>query len=166
MQEESAAKEVVNAAPTTPETPKKEQTFGETIDFFHLCRVKGKKPLFFPRSYANKSGIVAMEEFFGSQICYPVTEDIERLSDFRFYKEDGKVITMTEVFDNLNNKFGELLDLEVNPDIMEIMVPGYDKEKFKSHHAIKVLNWYLEIREKIKLNQNGKEKEQKEEKTS
>ena len=32
---------------------------------------------------------------------------------------------------------------------LEVLVPGFDPEKFKPHHAQKVLKWFKEIKEKV-----------------
>jgi len=158
--EESTSKELLEliknqpAEPVTPEK-EKEETFGQSINFKHLFRVKGKKPLFFPIGHTSKSGLVPMYEFLGApggKTIWAHFSDVQSLDEFRFHLDDGQKIEITQVFDNLNNHYGENLEIKFSHELMQIMIPDYHQELFKPYNAEKILNWYLEIREKIKLN--------------
>lgn len=140
------------AEPTTPQQEEKEQTFGQTIDFSHFYRVIGTKELMWPATKMNKSKMVIMSEFLGPKKVTTHVRNLQCLDDFVFYKSNGEKIKMENVFDNLNYKFGEDLELKYSKEMMEIMVPDYDPDKFKMSHGEKVLGWYLEIRSKIKKN--------------
>lgn len=135
--------------PTTAELPKKEETFAQTIDFSHLFRVIGHKELMWPASRMNKSKMVGMFEFKGSKRVTVHARNLQCLDDFVFWQVTGETIKMEKVFDNLKDKFGDNLDLKFDKDMMEVMVPDYDPDKFKVSHGEKVLGWYLEIRTKI-----------------
>lgn len=151
-------------APSEESVAKKE-TWADTINFKHLFRVKGKKVLFFPIGEASKDGICPMYEFLGKERCSAKLKDLERLHNFYFHLANGEKIHISQVFDNLHDKYGDNLDLKLTEEMMEVMVPGYDREAFKSYHAEKVLTWYLEIKGKIKLNTDGPKEETKQEDT-
>lgn len=140
----------MSEAATTEENVKQE-TFAQSINFKQLFRVKGQKNLFYPISAPNKAKIIAMREFIGTKQCHSNVSEIERLEDFIFYKNDGDTLTITDVMDNINDNYSNSPQ-EATLEIMSVIVPNYDPEKFKIYHAQKVLNWYWEIKRKITEN--------------
>ncbi len=128
---------------------KREMTFGESINFNTLFRIKGKPNLWFQVSYPQKNGMVGMVEF---GVDNPVTvhkDNLECLGQFVFYKNTSDKIRLGEVFDNLEKFTLEELGTKKDIELLEIMCPDYDAERFKPYHGEKVMKWYFEIKEKL-----------------
>ncbi len=127
----------------------KELTFGESINFKQLFRIKGKKEIYFSITQKNKSGVIGMCEFLGDKKCSVTLSDIESL-DVVFHKYDGSEIKMSEVFDNLDREGLQIIqECKSIAWLMEIICPGFDSDLFKEYHAEKVIKWFIEIKTKI-----------------
>ena len=126
------------------------ETFGSSIDFKSIYRIKGKQGLFTQNSNVNKSKLVNMAAFLNPKEKHTVkTAKLVCLGDFVFHKEDNTTISMAEVFDNINDWEKGSDETATKEHMMEIMVPNYDTDRFKDYHAVKVLQWYRIIKGKI-----------------
>ena len=128
-------------------------TWAEQFEFSDLFRVKGKKGLYFPASTKHKSGVVMLREWEGTGRCVTHARNLQRLSELVFHKEDGTVLSITEVMDNIdqNLKLEEIPGINkfnARPPVLERIVPGYDPAMFKPSHAVQVLSWWAEIKRK------------------
>lgn len=134
---------------TTEVQEEKEPTFGERIAFNELYRVKGHSGLFVLITPPNKSKMICVGSFTkNKKVTVPVSKLI-RLDQYVFNKLDGDKIHIKEVFDNLDQYTHEVLQKLSHETLMETMVPEYDPEFFKPHHALLVLGWFCEIKIKI-----------------
>lgn len=126
--------------------------FGEGINFDIIYRVKGKKNLFMPLvKKATKSGMISLIEV-GVDNSITVNKDkCDCLGEYVFYKNDSTKIKMGQVFDNLEKCTLEELGKKNDAELMDIMCPNYDAERFKNYHGELVMGWYFEIKEKIDL---------------
>ena len=132
--------------------------FGDEIDFMQLFRCKGKKGLFTLRSQVNKAGIVGIIGFMDYNRKFTVkANDLICLGQLSFQREAGfEDLRMNDVFNNLfdycNPKGG--LEKDINKlfidNLIDVMVPNYDPDKFKRYHAEMVWNWYKEVFNKLK----------------
>lgn len=150
------------AAPTeipSAEKPvRREMTFGEGINFNIIYRVKGKKNLFMPLSAEpQKSGMIGMIEVGVDNAISVHKRDLECLGHLEFHTVSNGVLKMGNVFDNLEKFTLEELGKKNDKELMEIMVPEYHPDLFKSYHGEKVMLWYFEIKEKIKIGLQNKQ---------
>lgn len=133
-------------------------TFGNSIDFDQLFRVKGHKRLYFPITKPQKNGVLILQEFLREHRVTIHIREIQRLGGTVFFLNTGETIELPAVFDNLYTKsIDELLPLTI-PKLMDVMVPDYDPDRFKEYHAKKVIEWYLEIKTKIDVNSKKENK--------
>lgn len=131
----------------------RERTFGESINFNSLYRVKGRRFLWMPlMGKAMKNGMIGMIELGVDNPISVHKDDCECLADFVFYKTDGSKIRMAQVFDNLEKVSLEELKGKNDLELMQIMCPDYNPDLFKPYHGEKVISWYFEIKEKIAIN--------------
>ena len=129
-------------------------TISKKIDLRLIYRVKGRDKLFVPVSPVNKGGMVGMCEFMGVNTISVHQNAIECLNNFTFYANSGNGVTMGQAFDNI-----EALDNETTlglkgmlaESLMNTICPDFDQNYFKPYHAIRFMNWYFEIKEKINL---------------
>ena len=121
----------------------------ESIDTNVMYRMKGRHGIFMPISKRNKSDLIRMARFMADE-AYTVNKSLlEGLGGAIIYKKDGKSISLSEAFDNLqkyfkNQKSGNI-DLLDKADIMIVICPGYDPDRFRDYHARKIVIWYNEI---------------------
>jgi len=124
----------------------------ESIDLNHLYRVKGLQGLFTPRAKPNKAGMLPMRSFMGDALKMVKQTSLEALGGAVIYQDNYTVaniqdtITLEEAFDNLQEHFdskttGDITDVSKEM-IMEIICPDFDEDKFKDHHAKKIIGWY------------------------
>lgn len=142
--------------PTEPilGSPLESLSFGRSINFNILFRIKGRKNLWFPlQPKAQNNGMIGMIEFGVDNHISVNYRHLECLGSMVFFKNDGTTIRMGEVFDNLEKIEFERLKKwdEKMIVLMELMVPDFNMLHFKIYHAEKVLAWYLEIKEKLEL---------------
>ncbi len=128
---------------------KKELTFGESINFNGIFRVKGKKNLWISLTAPQKNGMCGMIEMGVNNPVSVHKKNVECLGAFVFHKADGTTIRMGQVFDNLEKFTLEELGVKKDIELMEIMCPNYHPDMFKPYHGEKVISWYFEIKEKI-----------------
>jgi hypothetical protein len=129
--------------------------FGDQINFIELFRVKGRQGLFTLRSKVHKSGTVGVLGFLDYNRKFTVmAEQMECLGALIFTTLAGNDdIKINTVFNNLdeyekaNGKTDfDTMDIET---LMPLMVPEFDPEFFKDHHAKKCIMWYKEIITKL-----------------
>ena len=140
----------VFAETQTPKKEKpKEKTFGDMFDFNNMFRVKGKSGLVSVIHHAKGSQMAIVCDIYKKNRRSVSVDKMVRLGSQSFFKTDGSVIKMTEVFNNLmsyattSEDYGfEKVSIE---DLMPIMVPKYDKKQFKLYRAEEVLGWYIEV---------------------
>ena len=137
--------------PTPPKAKKesKEPSFGEMFDFNNMYRVKGKSGLVSVVHHTQGHKMAIVCDIYKKNRRSVSVEKMVRLGSQSFFKTDGSIIRMTEVFNNLMNyattseDYGfEKVSVE---DLMPIMVPKYDKKQFKLYKAEEVLGWYIEV---------------------
>ncbi len=131
---------------------------GDMIDFSRLFRVKEIQGIWIPSSKAHKSGMISVTSFKSENIKKVVKRDsLIPLISYNFLTLDNDVVgetivlTIHEVFNNLNNHF---IDVDIDSSkhirkLMGVMVPNYDPNYFKEYHAKQVLKWYHIIKNKI-----------------
>ena len=123
------------------------QWLSETIEMNMLFRIKGKQGIFTPLINPNKAGMIRMERFMSTEAYTVHRLTLKALSGLVIYGDNGDTIALPEAFDNLR----EFFDNEIisggwdNPEMLLIICPNYDKDRFKNHHAKKIINWYNEI---------------------
>lgn len=130
--------------------------FGDEINFMELFRCNGKRGLFCLRGQVNKAGMVNIMGFLDYNRTATVkAKDLTCLGSLVFHTYAGHDdLRMSDVFNNLfdycheegNEKDINKLFID---DLIPIMVPNYDEDKFKRYHAEMVLNWYKEIFNKL-----------------
>lgn len=123
----------------------------ESLNLNHLYRVKGHQGLFTPRRTPNKSGMIPMQGFMGTNQLIVKRTELEALGGAVIFKDSytDKVqdtITLAEAFDNLQEHFdskttGDISILEKS-SLKGIICPNYDWDKFKDYHAKKIIGWY------------------------
>lgn len=121
----------------------------KSIDIEVMYRIKGKQGIFMPVSKPNKSGMIRMVRFMLDE-AYTVNKFyLQGLSGSVIYKDNGETISLLDAFDNLQKHFKNQstgdLHLESKEDIMRIICPGFDENRFKDYHAKKIVTWYNEI---------------------
>lgn len=138
--------------------------FGDQINFMELFRCNGKRGLFTLRSQVNKAGMVNIMGFLDFNRTHTVKAlDLTCLGRLVFNTYAGhEDLIMSDVFNNLfdycheegNEKDINKLFLD---DLIQVMVPNFDEDKFKRYHAEMVLNWYKEVFNKLKAIESEKE---------
>ena len=130
------------------------EKYSESIDFNKVCRIKGKPGLWTPATQVNKAKMLGMRDLFDITKHLTCKEtDLICLGHFAFYKNDGSVVKISVLIDNLQafeDQYGvdELSVKELATDsLMKVMLPDYDEDKFKGYHAEWVLKWYRVIME-------------------
>lgn len=150
-QEKSQPEQVENEKSEQEKNP---ETFSDQFNLSQLYVIKGLPGIYIQVSNPNKSGMVGFREFLGS--TKSVTVNISRancLGNYAIFLQDGKTISLYTAFNNLNTKTNiEIKDLTKNvKELMELTAPGYDPDKFKDYHMVKVLTYFLELRKKIEM---------------
>lgn len=143
--------------------------FGDEINFTELFRLKGKRGLFTLRSQVNKAGMVAVIGFRDYNRKFTVkADDLICLGQLTFQREAGfEDLRMNDVFNNLFDYCheGQVEAKDINKlmldDLIDIMVPNYDPDKFKRYHAETVLSWYKEVFNKLKSIENERTDKEK-----
>jgi len=132
---------------TQTETPK--ERFADSFDFDKIYTIKGKQGLHYQVSNTQKSGVVGMREFLSDS--KPVTVLTNTVTPLRYYVitlQDQTKYPIYEAFNNLATKTNEELK-ELSPiELMELAAPNYDPEYFKPYHIVKLMKWYLELKQK------------------
>lgn len=138
-------------------------------DLYHLKGIKSIKGIFSPCTAANKSGLVFIEEFLNPENRFWKNKKyLVSLGRYRFDLMSGDKIGIEEVFENIERNAKQLEGFKIIylPEQLEMLVPGYDPDKFKDYHAQKVFDWFQEIREKVIVYvKEGEEEIKAEEKT-
>lgn len=123
-------------------TVNKEDWINE-LDFGNLYTIKHyPKTVFCLCTKPNKAGMVLMEEFLTSKRKYYKTKDVMSLSRLAFYKESGSMLDIKDVFKNIEKNLDEILAQDESSKAMNLIVPGYDKTKFKESHCQKTCDWF------------------------
>lgn len=145
--------------------------FGNAINFKHLYRIKGKQGIYFSDLPATKSRLFPCVKFSDGEVkCMAKGDDMVCLGKYVFTTECGhEDINMQQVFNNIsewqkNGGESNLTKVKVE-DLMPIMVPNFDDDKFKDYHAKLVIMWYAEVSvmfDKILKEQAAKENKKKE----
>jgi hypothetical protein len=118
------------------------ETFGSSIDFNNLFRVKGKQGLFVPNSTVNKSGLINMVGFLDRKNSHTVlASSLVRLGDLSIITTESENCSLSEAFDNLHSYY-ELLPKKSAEEMMAVICPNYDDSEFKVYHAKRILEWY------------------------
>lgn len=139
----------------TEKQVEQEPTFGERIAFNELYRVKGHSGLFVVITPPNKSKMICMGSFSQNKKVTVTLDKLVRLDQYIFNKADGDKVRIKELFDNLDQYTHEVLRKLSPASLMETMVPGFDSDLFKHHHALLVLDWFCEIKLKIEDFEKG-----------
>ena len=129
---------------------KKEPTFGEQFDFNVIFRVKGKQGLVGLISHKiGAKTCVVCEIYNPKNKRSERTKNMVGLGNLKFIKKDQEELNMQEVFTNISqycitadDYYFESTTIE---ELMSVMVPDYDENRFKKYHAEQVLSWYIEI---------------------
>ena len=134
------------------------ESLSEVVNIEIMYRIKGKQGLFMPVSKPNGSGLLRMVRFMSREAHTVSKSLLEGLGGTLIYKDNGKTITLSEAFDNLQKHFdneptGELT-VDSKDELMDVICPDYDKDKFKGYHAKKIIQWYNEIVSAINLASN------------
>ena len=134
------------------------ESLSEVVNIEIMYRIKGKQGLFMPNSMPNKSGLISMVRFMSIERITVSKSLLEGLGGTLIYKDSGKTITLSDAFDNLQKHFdneptGELT-VDSKDELMDVICPDYDKDKFKGYHAKKIIQWYNEIVTAINLASN------------
>lgn len=133
------------------ETVKPTVTFGKGVDYRELFRVVGAKGLFIVIAFpAKTSRMVCMGALSVQKKVVVDKSKLVRLDQYHFWRQDGSSIKMAEVFDNLDQFSPEVVMTLDDQSLMDTMLPEYDPDKFKSHHARMVRDWFLEVKNKYK----------------
>lgn len=146
--EEIKAAEAVKK-PKKPPYAKGIDWLSESIDINVLYRIKGKQGLFMPITKPNKSNLIRMIRFMKDE-AYTVNKSmLGGLGGAVIYKSNGKTITLLDAFDNLQKHFKNKSTGDIDPldkrKTMDVICPGYHPDRFKDHHAKKIVMWYNEI---------------------
>lgn len=125
------------------------ESLSEVVNIEIMYRIKGKQGLFMPVSKPNSSGLLRMVRFMSREAHTVNKSLLEGLGGTLIYKDNGKTITLSNAFDNLQKHFdneptGELT-VDSKDELMDIICPDYDKDRFKGYHAKKIIMWYNEI---------------------
>lgn len=126
-----------------PETaPEEVESFGNSIDFNNLFRVKGKQGLFVPNSTVNKSGLINMVGFLDPKNSHTtLATNLVRLGDLSIITTESENCSLNEAFDNLHDHY-EANEKWPAEDMMDVICPNYDESEFKAYHAKRILEWY------------------------
>ncbi len=143
----------------------KKVRLSEIIDLHPLYRVKGDSRIHYILSQPNASGMVGMRPWAGgpskpvhvsslTSIAQNVVWEANVVKKGRIsVKHDPvKAIPLSEVFDNLFDKFGDDIDnlKKYKGDIRNVMCPNFDDDKFQNYHADRIIKWYSEIMEMVR----------------
>ena len=121
----------------------KEPLLGEQLEFNHLFRIKGKKGLFAPNSTVNKAGMINMVSFLDRRIKHTVkAKDLVCLGNLWFSDNKSDMIPISEVFVNWETYLKGGGKPSSDHELMNALLPNYDPEKFKMHHAVQVVKWF------------------------
>lgn len=147
IKEETQAKE-------TKKEPLREgvEWISECIDIKQLFRIKGKQGLYIPISKTSKSGLIRMERLLSKEAYIVNRILLEGLDGIVIYKDDTSTISLAEAFDNMQKKYdNEIWNRKLNYLGMNIICPDFDMDRFKLYHAKKIIQWYNEIINSIKV---------------
>jgi len=114
--------------------------------FGSLYRIKGRRGLFNKRKQIHRHDMVPMVMFGEpSQTCVVPVGSLVQLSSYIFVTYAGhKDLKMQDVFHNLNEYFKTTNGIPKIYDLMQIMVPEFDEDKFLESHAQMVFDWYIQ----------------------
>jgi len=141
------------AKPKKKRAPRqKREVLSKVLDIDSMARVHGMSGIYTTRTI-NSGQMILVTRFMTDESKPIAKHRIESLGDKMIWSENG-VIKITEAFDNLqkhckNKKTPDELTTEQLEFMMGIICPGYDPEKFKFYHAVKIIGWYNEIITKI-----------------
>jgi hypothetical protein len=123
---------------------KNKEVWCDSIDFNQLYRIKGKQGVWTPFTQVNKSGMILMGEWLSKDCdsAWVNRMKLECLSSFIFYRLASPALRISDVFRNINKNYNKIKSEEFDNSILEILVPNYDPNEFKLHHAKKVIKWY------------------------
>ena len=119
----------------------------KALDFNSLFRVKELEGVYTLGSKVNKSGMIKVAEFLnGSNNKIVHAKRLQSLGSKVFFTNDNKKLTMNDVFVNIANftKDNEIVNVP-----LEVMVPDYDHDLFKTYEAEKILSWYESITDRL-----------------
>lgn len=160
---------------TTNKTPpfdsikpeEKPDTLSERVNLEVLFRINGKEGLYYPKASPNKNGMVRMCRYGGNEQHTVHRRTIKGpLSNLVVYQNNGGKYALTDVLDNLEAFFNGSIcyvNDSKDPNIPKVnwekyqlmMVPDPDLDKFKPHHAKRIIGWYNELIQRSKI-QNSK----------
>lgn len=127
------------------------QPFGGILKLDNLFRIKGKPGLWWMRGEISKGGMANMVNYATPQLSvFAHANSFENVANFHFEyldeEQNKQYLDTAKVFLNLEDEgltgFEDLSHIHVCDEIMQTMVPGYNPDAFKKHHAKKVLDWY------------------------
>lgn len=124
----------------------------EIIDLHPLYRVKGDSRIHYILSQPNASGMVGMRPWAGGPSRPVHVSSLTSIAQNSVFKDGGESIPLSEVLDNLFEKFGDDIDKlkKYRGDIRNVMCPNFDEDKFQTYHAERIIKWYEEIAAMVK----------------
>jgi len=137
-------------------------TWVDTLDFKQLFTIKGYKDnIYTICTKPNKSGMILMEEFLTTKRGWHSKKYLISLNSYTFYQNSGKELNIRQVFTNIENNT-QAIEKKEDKKAMELIVPGYDPNKFKDYHAERVCYWFALIKTPYLLMLKEKSEELKE----
>lgn len=121
-----------------------------------LLTVKGKQGLWTLVKVIPKANMARIQNIVSDEFATIKIPDISSLKNYRIFLEDGKDLTLEDIFVNMSEveekqevkftpgTFEDATDVE-KAVLMELAVPLYDKLQFKSYHMVKIIKWYNDI---------------------
>lgn len=145
---------------------------GKKIKFEDLFRVKGKQGLWALRSKVNSAGLCGVLKFDDFETVSTVKAmDMICLGQLVFTTYAGnKNLGMVEAFNNLEKHIAATKDFDFEKadrkELLPVIIPEFDEDKFKEYHVEWVLMWYkiitkrynqLEALEKLEKSEKPKD---------
>jgi len=176
---EAAKKQSEEAAKERGENPQdpQEGSWINAIDYREMWWILGRDGVYNACSEMSKGGMVVMQEFLDadSRKRSYHKDFLVRFSDLVFIQNEigddsePKKLRMADVFTNIDNNFVTVDEMFVpigqeDPDVLEILVPDYNPNKFKMGHAKRVWQWFNIIKEKVteEIDKHNQEEETEE----
>lgn len=130
-----------------------DEHLADVINFHELFRIKGREKLHTLRGAPSASGMCGLIEFMNyDNRCVVHHRQLQSLGHLVFYTYAGHSdLHFSDVFRNLfdagadEGEFGKLPIKEQ----MEIAVPCFDEDQFKTYHMDQCLIWFNEIIKKL-----------------